>query len=339
MAQRPLGPVSDAGKNRIDGASRSGDLLISVVVPCHNEEKNIPVLHAALRDALAGSRREFIFVDDGSLDGTLQALRRLAAEDSSVSYISFSRNFGHQIALRAGLDAARGDCTVSLDADMQHPPALIPRLLEDWRNGVDVVLTKRMDGKKTPLLKRLTSRLFYSVLRKTFGVSIVEGSADFRLLDRSVVDALKEFKDPAPFYRGLVGLVGFRQSIVEYEVGERLYGQSKYSLRKMFSLARAGVVSTTVQPLRFAFGFSILFFLFFIYYAAYVIYVAAFGEGAVAGWASVALLLSLVGFMQALSLAILSEYVAQISMSTRGRPSYIVRERAGRTFAEEKDDG
>lgn len=319
-----------------DSAPRPPQPLISLVVPCHNEERNVPVLYAALAEALSSRRLEYIFVDDGSSDGTLRVLRDLAARDHAFSYISLSRNFGHQLALRAGLDAAAGDCVVSLDADMQHPPKLIPEMIGRWREGYDVVLTKRKDGASTPLWKRMTSSLFYFLLRKTFGATVTEGAADFRLLDRAAVDALKEFHDPTPFYRGLMGLIGFRQTIIEYDVGERLHGQSKYSLRRMVSLARTGIVSTTVLPLRVSFFFSAMFLLFFLGYAAYVLFVAIFGDNAITGWASVAMLLSLIGFTISLSLAILSEYVAQIAISTRGRPSYIVKERVGAAFAGER---
>ncbi|MEQ1929458.1 MAG: glycosyltransferase family 2 protein [Parvularculaceae bacterium] len=318
------------------GGERATQPAVSVVVPCHNEEKNVPVLFAALLKELGQRPYELIFVDDGSTDGTLGVLRDLAGRDRGVSYISLSRNFGHQLALRAGLDAASGDCVISLDADMQHPPELIPEMLKRWSEGFDVVLTRRRDSARTPLFKRLTSGLYYFVLQKTFGAKIVQGAADFRLLDRAAVEALREFRDPAPFYRGLIGLIGFRQTILEYDVGERLHGQSKYSLRRMVSLARSGIVSSTVLPLRFSFVFSAMFLLFFLGYAAYVLFIAIFGDSTITGWASVALLLSLIGFTHSLSLAILSEYVAQIAMSTRGRPSYIIRERTGGAFADER---
>lgn len=309
---------------------RPAEPLISLVIPSFNESANIAPLVGALKETLAAERLEIIFVDDGSSDDTLERLRALSARDPACNYVALSRNFGHQLALRAGLDAATGDCVISLDGDMQHPPALIPEMLKHWRAGSDVVLTRRLDGARVPLFKRVTSKVFYGVLNRVFGTSILEGSADFRLLDRGALEALRRFRDPTPFYRGLVGLIGFRQTVLEYEPGERLHGVSKYSLRKMVSLARLGVVSTTVQPLRFAFVFSLVFFAFFIGYAIYVIYTALFGEGAVPGWASVALIVSLIGFGQSLALAILSEYVAQISISARGRPSYIVKERGDR---------
>jgi dolichol-phosphate mannosyltransferase len=311
---------------------RAQDSLISVVIPSYNEEGNINLLFDELENVLSGLNHEIIFVDDGSTDGTLEAVRSLSARHPAVSYISFSRNFGHQQALRAGLEAANGKCVVSLDADLQHPPKVIPRLIEAWRNGADIVLTKRSDRAAAPFLKRLTSRLFYKLMRSVFGVSMTSGAADFRLLDRTVVEALKQFRDPIPFYRGFIGLVGFRQSVVEYEPADRHSGDSKYTLRKMASLARSGIIGTTVTPLRFAFVFAVVFFLFFFAYSIYIIWTVIFGSGVVAGWASTALLVALVGFMQSVSLAILSEYVAQISISTRGRPSYIVRESGGLAF-------
>lgn len=311
---------------------REQNSLISIIIPSYNEEGNIDLLFNELKSSLGDINHEIIFIDDGSTDGTLDAIRSLSAMHPSVSYISFSRNFGHQQALRAGLDSANGECVISLDADLQHPPKVIPRLIEAWRKGDDIVLTKRIDRTATPFLKRVSSRLYYALMRSVFGVSMVSGAADFRLLDRAAVDALKQFKDPIPFYRGFMGLVGFRQSVIEYEPDDRHSGASKYTLRKMASFARSGVIGTTITPLRFASGFALLFFLFFFAYSAYILWTVFFGTGVVEGWASTALLVALVGFMQSVSLAILSEYVAQISISTRGRPSYIVRESSGPAF-------
>ncbi len=180
--------------------------MISVVMPCFEEQDNIPLIYKELTHILADENYELIFIDDGSKDATLSAIRALAAADKRVRYISFARNFGHQIALRAGLEGAAGACVISLDADMQHPPTLIPEMLRLWREGVDIVQTRRIDTRESSLLKRTTSAGFYWILRKVFGVEISPGAADFRLLDRKAVDALNQFQDPVPFYRGFVGL-------------------------------------------------------------------------------------------------------------------------------------
>lgn len=300
--------------------------MISVVMPCFEEQDNIPLIYKELTHILADENYELIFIDDGSKDATLSAIRALAAADKRVRYISFARNFGHQIALRAGLEGAAGACVISLDADMQHPPTLIPEMLRLWREGVDIVQTRRIDTRESSLLKRTTSAGFYWILRKVFGVEISPGAADFRLLDRKAVDALNQFQDPVPFYRGFVGLIGFRSHSINYEVGVRRHGASKYSIRKMISLARAGIVTTTVQPLRFATVFAFVFLMFFIGYSIYVIYTLIMKDNVVPGWASVTLLVSLVGFVHSMLLAILGEYIAQISISSRGRPIYIVKE-------------
>ncbi len=305
---------------------RAPGKLISIIIPCYEEQDNIPILLSALDETLENENCEFIFVDDGSKDETLNVLRSLRTQDPRVHYISLSRNFGHQTALKAGLENAKGACAISLDGDNQHPPSLIPKMLKAWREGIDIVTTKRIDKVDTGLFKRVTSKTFYWLLKRVFGVRISAGAADFRLLDEKPLKALLQFQDPTPFFRGLVSLLGFRQSGIEYEVRDRLHGRSKYSFRKMLSLARSGIVSTTVLPLRFATGFSVLFLSFFVFYSIYTIITYFSEDSVVPGWASVALLLSLLGFVQSFILAIIGEYIAQISMSARGRPSYILKE-------------
>lgn len=232
--------------------------LLSVVCPAFDEEDVLPLFHHELLDALRPLRAdldiEIIYVDDGSSDGTLGILRQLTRGDGSVRYRSLSRNFGHQAALLAGLAAARGDAVVSLDCDLQHPPSLIPTLVSQWRQGVDVVLTIRADDHRLPWLKRLTSRWFYRVMRRCSGLDVRASASDFRLLSRRAVDALLSMREARPFLRGMVQWLGLPTTEVHFEPDERRAGVSKYTLRRMLRLAADGLFAFSRLPIRLAVG-------------------------------------------------------------------------------------
>jgi polyisoprenyl-phosphate glycosyltransferase len=197
---------------------------------------------------------EILFVDDGSSDQTVHTIEALAEKDKRVKLIVLSRNFGHQFALKAGLDHATGDCVISLDADLQHPPELIPELINKWQQGFEVVYTIRKDTKSTSFFKRITASFFYWIARKLSSVEVHPGAADFRLLDRAVVDVLKECRENYLYLRGLVSWAGFRQTALEYIPNERFAGKTKYSLRKMIRFAMAGITSFSTRPLEIIAG-------------------------------------------------------------------------------------
>ena len=299
---------------------------ISIVLPAHNEAGNISGIAAAIAQqmALIGSY-EIIFVDDGSRDGTLAAIRA-AARDPAIRYVSFTRNFGHQAALRAGLRHARGGGVILMDADFEHPPELIPQLVAAWREGTRIVTTRRDDPDTVSAGKRLSSRLYYYVLDALGDVRIEPGSADFLLLDRAVVDVVNGLEDQDIFLRGLVRWLGYPLKVIPYARGVRQHGESKFSLRRMVELAVTGIAAHSVRPLRFAIwlalGFAALGFLFVIYAVVSFLFV----QHTVAGWSSIVAVIAILGAAQLLVLGIIGEYVGRILRETRRRPSYIVAE-------------
>jgi len=301
---------------------------ISVVLPAFNEAGNIAPMAAAL-DALLPplGRYEIVFVDDGSSDGTLNAIRAAAAAYPHVRYISFTRNFGHQDALRAGLKHARGRAVIVMDADFEHPPELIPELVAAWRAGTKVVATRREDGEADlPPLKSVTSRLYYRLLDSIGDVRIEPGSSDYMLLDRSVVDTLNGFADQDVFLRGAVRWFGYPTHTVTFSRGARTYGESKYTLRRMVDLAVTGIAAHSVRPLRLAIWMALVFaavgLLLLVYSVASYLLVSQ----TVTGWTSIISTIALLGAAQLLVLGIIGEYVGRTLREARGRPTYIVAE-------------
>ncbi|UPL49208.1 glycosyltransferase family 2 protein [Hymenobacter sublimis] len=302
-------------------------MKISVVIPAYNEEENLPEIAARVKEHLPGRyERELIFVDDGSTDGTQRILRELRAQDSEIHYVLLSRNFGHQSALRAGIDYATGDCIISLDADLQHPPRLLPELLGHWLNGYDIVYTQRADDERLPWLKRQTSAAFYRLMNSLSSVDFEPGTADYRLIDRRVAEAVRNSPDVDLFLRGFVHWVGFRQKRVAYTPDARFRGKTKYTVRKMVKLALNGITSFSVRPLHFAtlagMGISVLAFL----YALYALYILVFTQDAVPGWASVLISVLFIGGIQLLVLGIMGEYLGKLFVQAKQRPPYLVRE-------------
>lgn len=310
----------DAGRGRIE---------VSAVIPACNEQDNVEVLAAELHKALRGHSHEILFIDDGSRDETLQRIKQLRKKDPLIHFISLSRNFGHQNALKAGLDHAVGDCVITMDADLQHPPQLIPQMMEKWREGFEVVYTVRDENSSASWLKRLTSRTFYRLVNLISEVHLQEGAADFRLLDRSVVDALGRVEE-TPFYRGFVPWMGFRQAGIHYAPSKRHAGRTKYSLLKMIGFALGGLVSFSVIPLRFAtiLGFLMAITGFSIGLKAVINYL--FTHNTVPGWSSTIVTVVLVGGVQLIVLGVIGEYLGRLFIESKRRPHYIVRESSRR---------
>lgn len=298
-------------------------MKISVVIPAHNEERNLPVLLDQIRGALPEGLREIIVVDDGSTDATLDVVKAASLSDRRIKYIGLSRNFGHQTALRAGLKGASGDCVISMDADLQHPARLLPEMVAKWQEGSKIILTVRKDDENVSRFKRLTSALFYWLMNAVSDVAIDPGSADFRLLDRQVVDVINELSEQDFFLRGIIPWVGFQVAKICYTPDPRLHGSTKYSLRKMISFALTGVIANSIQPLRLATIFAALIACVSVLYAVYALTEFMHGR-VVQGWTSVALIISLIGALQLLVLGVLGEYVGRILRETRNRPQYII---------------
>ena len=300
---------------------------ISIVIPCLNEQDNVPVLMERIVSELRSDYAyEVIFVDDGSTDKTLEVLRSLGALYPSLRYISLSRNFGHQQALKAGLDKACGECVIMMDADLQHPPALLRQLVEKWRQGYDIVYTVRQASKELPFFKRVSSRLFYKLINNLTEHPIEEGAADFRLVDRRVASIIASMNDPFLFLRGLIPWLGFKQSSIAYNPDSRLSGHSKYSLVRMARLALHGVTSFSVRPLRLATFFGITISLVAFAYLFYALIAFFLFEINLPGWSSIVSSVLLLGGIQLVMLGIIGEYLGMLYVQSKQRPTYIVRE-------------
>lgn len=269
---------------------------------------------------------EIVCVDDGSSDGTLAELRALAAADPLVRYVSFTRNFGHEAALRAGLRHATGQAVIVMDADFEHPPALVPQLVEQWRAGFRVVAAQRQDGETVAAFKRASSRLYYRVLGALGDVQMEPGSADFLLLDRAVVDTVNGMESQDLFLRGLVRWLGYPIARVGYDPGQRRHGASKYSVGRMVELALTGIAAHSVRPLRFAVWLALGFAVLGLLLLAYALVSFLFVQHTVAGWSSIMAVIAILGAAQLLVLGIVGEYVGRILRETRKRPSYVVAE-------------
>jgi dolichol-phosphate mannosyltransferase len=299
---------------------------VAIVVPCFNEEGNIRELYHQLNAALkAYSNIAFLFVDDGSTDNTWNVLEQLAAQDSRVNPIALSRNFGHQFALKAGLDHATGDCIISLDADLQHPPELIPTLIDKWLLGYEVVYTIRKEDPNLPWHKRLFSQLFYAIAKRLSSVEVHPGAADFRLLDSSVVEVLRSCGENHLFIRGMVSWAGFNQTSVAYEPNSRFAGKSNYSFRKMVSFALSGITSFSIRPLQLSIFLGLFIAALAGLYGCYVIFIFAFTDRAIQGWASITASVLFIGGIQLIMLGIIGEYLGKTFIENKKRPTYIIR--------------
>lgn len=310
---------------------------VAVVVPCYNEEAVLPETARRLDELLArlehagkAKNARTYLVDDGSRDSTWALIEQLARENPRFSGIKLSRNQGHQAALLAGLLTAEGDAVVSIDADLQDDLGAIERMVDSFGDGYDVVYGVRRSRSTDSFFKRNTAQLYYRLLR-LFGVDVVYNHADFRLLSRRALDALQEFGEVNLFLRGIVPLLGYRSTVVEYNRGERFAGESKYPLRKMLALAVHGVTSFSVVPLRLIAATGLIVFVLSFLMIAWVLYGKFVLHGTVPGWASSVIPIYLLGGIQLLSIGVLGEYVAKIYLEAKRRPRYFIEKTVGGT--------
>jgi dolichol-phosphate mannosyltransferase len=308
-----------------DHDARPREPFFSIVVPVYNEQECVGEMASRLKSVFADveGQWEVIFVNDGSQDATLDRLRALAAEDERIQFVSFSRNFGHQIALAAGIDHAAGDAVVTLDGDLQHPPELIPRLIDHWRKGYDVVYTVRTSN-RGHALKEFVSAGYYWTLRKLTGVDVPTGGADFRLIDRKVADALRSCGERNVFVRGLIPWLGFSRTGLPYDAQERFGGETKYVTRRMLQFALNGVLSFSTIPLRLITWLGAFTVSLGILYGVYTLLVRVFSGHVAPGWTSLMIVMLVFSGTQLLSLGILSEYVGRIYDEVKQRPRYVV---------------
>jgi dolichol-phosphate mannosyltransferase len=301
---------------------------ISVVIPLYNEEVNIEALHNALITSIGPLHSEFeiVFVDDGSRDRSFELVKTLHTKDSRVKGISLSRNFGHQVALLAGMQQACGNIIITMDADLQHPPELIPQMLDAGNRGYDIVNTRRIDGKGASHFKKLTSRCFYRIINRIADITIPEGSSDFRLMNRKALDSFLQFGERDRFTRGLVNWMGFRQTVVDYECPPRNAGKSKYTFRKMVHFAADGITAFSSRPLRIASYTGFIVFLLGLAYAVFAV-VQHFTGRTIPGWTSLLVTVLILGGIQLLGLGIIGEYLARIFNESKSRPLYFIKDK------------
>jgi len=300
----------------------------SIVVPAFNEQDNLPLLHARLTSVLErlGADYEIILVDDGSSDGTLPVIRALAARDPHVRYVSFARNFGHEMASTAGLDRAAGDVVILMDADLQDPPELIPELIDQWERGFDVVYAQRRKRDGESLFKRLTAWCFYRVLNAAVPTGIPVDTGDFRLMDRRVVSAFRKMRERSRFVRGMVAWIGHRQTAVQFDRPARHSGEGKYNVVKLALLSLDALMSFSTHPLRVAALLGLLTMTgALIAGLAVVIHKLFFGLS-IEGYALIASGIFFLGGVQMLLLGIVGEYLGRIYTQVQQRPLYIVQE-------------
>ncbi|WP_234110526.1 MULTISPECIES: glycosyltransferase family 2 protein [Chryseobacterium] len=301
---------------------------ISIVIPAHNEEGNVSLIHQRIAEVFSVLKDysfEIIFVNDGSRDHTQQKLEELSSQFAEVKFIELSRNFGHQPAVKAGLDYATGNAVISMDGDMQHPPELIPDLIKKWEEGFDIVFTIRTYPKQISRFKRRTSDLYYIFLSLISDVKISEGGSDFRLMDSSVVDVVRNMNEADIFLRGLSNWMGFKQTGIHFTAGERATGQSSYNLQKMMKFAFTGITAFSVKPLYIAAYLGFLFSAIAVVgYGVYVIH-SFVAKTEISGWASLIMTVVFFGGIQLIILGIIGIYLGKIFKQVKERPNYIIR--------------
>ncbi|XZG70658.1 glycosyltransferase family 2 protein [Chitinibacteraceae bacterium HSL-7] len=307
--------------------------LVSVIVPCYNEEEvigeTIKRLKLFCNELAEGLDVELLFVDDGSRDRTRDLLRAFAAEDPRIRVIGFARNFGHQTAVTAGIDAARGDAVVLIDADLQDPPEVVHQMIAKWREGYDVVYGTRTERPGESAFKLATARSFYRLLNKLSDVPIPLDTGDFRLMSRPVVDTLNAMPERDRFVRGMVSWVGFKQTALPYKRAERFAGESKYPLRKMLKFATDGILSFSTKPLQMSIGMGMSAAVLSMLGIVYAIAMRLFTDIHVEGWTLLMIAVLFIGGVQLICVGILGEYIGRIYNEVKRRPLYVVHEYVG----------
>ncbi len=299
---------------------------LSIIIPIYNEQDNIPPLYDRLKKVISAitPSHEFIFINDGSRDRSIELIRDLAAKDPAVKYINFSRNFGHQVAVTAGLDNTKGEAVVIIDADLQDPPELIAEMVAKMKEGFQVVYAKRRSRSGESFLKKYTAKKFYRILSSITSISIPVDTGDFRIMDKRVVEVLRHMPEQQKFLRGQISWIGFNQTYVEYDRSERNAGDTGYTYKKMIRFALDGITSFSNLPLKFAtaMGFFVSIMTFFV--SLYALYSRFISKSYVPGWTSLMLAVMFIGGVQLICIGIIGEYISRLSANVRNRPLYIM---------------
>lgn len=305
---------------------------VSILIPCYNEEQSLPLLYSALVSTIKPLNKyewELLFINDGSKDETLNILMQMRKTDDRVCYVDLSRNFGKEKAMLAGFDYVTGDCTIIMDADLQHPPTVIPQMLTEWEQGYDDVYGKRITRGKESFLRKWFSSLFYRLLQKTAEIDILPNVGDFRLLDRSCINVLKKMRESERYTKGLFSWIGFHKKEVLFETSDRVAGTTSWNFWQLLNLAVEGITSFTVMPLRIStISGAIVSFLAFLYMIYILIRTILYGDPA-RGFPTLIIFILFLGGLQLLSIGVIGEYLGKIFNETKNRPTYIAREYNG----------
>ncbi|MCB9284895.1 MAG: glycosyltransferase [Lewinellaceae bacterium] len=301
---------------------------LSVVIPIYNEEGNIPLLYQRLTTTLEGMNifYELIFVNDGSRDRSMQLIRELASKDARVKFIDFSRNFGHQVALSAGLDHTQGEAVVMMDADLQDPPELLAELYQKYKEGFEVVYARRRSRQGETYFKKSATLVFYRLLARMSSIEIPLDTGDFRIIDHKVVEMLRRMPEKIKYLRGQISWIGFRQTSIEYDRPERYAGETGYSFRKLMGLALDGITGFSDVPLKIVTYFGLIVTAFAFVTTIYVLYSWFSQSDLVQGWSSLMITVLFIGGVQMIAIGIIGEYLSRIHSNVRNRPLYVIRD-------------
>ena len=305
---------------------------ISILIPCYNESASLPLLYDELMQVVHNQSDyawEILFVNDGSKDNTIEIIKQLRAKDERICYVDLSRNFGKEKAMLAGFDYVTGDCMIIMDADLQHPPDAIPKMLQEWENGYDDVYGKRVSRGKESWLRKTFSLLFYTLLQKLTRVEVLQNVGDFRLLDRSCINVLKQLREQERYTKGMFSWIGFAKKEVEFETQDRIAGQSSWSYKQLVNLAIEGITSFTIAPLKISTFIGIIVALLAFIYMIYVVIRTILYGDPVQGYPTLIIVILFLGGLQLLALGIIGEYLGRIFNETKKRPTYIAREYNG----------
>lgn len=301
---------------------------ITIIIPCYNEAQSLPLLHAELcklSESESGYNWEFLFINDGSRDTTIEELGKLHAQDKRCNYVDLSRNYGKEVALLAGFDYATGDCAVIMDADLQHPPQVVHEMLRKWEEGYDDVYARRKSRGKESWFRKRLSLAYYRILSKSTRIDVLPNVGDFRLLDFRCLDALRQLREQSRYTKGMYCYIGFKKTFVEFETQDRVAGQSSMSYSVLIKLAMEGLTAYTTSPLQWATGIGIIVSLISFLYALWVIIKTIVWGDPVAGFPTLMIAILFLGGVQLLSLGIIGEYLGRVFNETKNRPVYFVQ--------------
>lgn len=301
---------------------------ITIIIPCYNEAQSLPLLHAELcklSESESGYNWEYLFINDGSRDTTIEELEKLHTQDKRCNYVDLSRNYGKEVALLAGFDYATGDCAVIMDADLQHPPHVVHEMLRKWEQGYDDVYARRKSRGKESWLRKRLSLAYYRLLSKSTRIDVLPNVGDFRLLDRRCIDALRQLREQSRYTKGMYCYIGFKKTFVEFETQDRVAGQSSMSYSVLVRLAMEGLTAYTTSPLQWATGIGIIISLTSFLYALGVIVKTIVWGDPVAGFPTLMIAILFLGGVQLLSLGIIGEYLGRVFNETKNRPVYFVQ--------------